>query len=84
MENPVISAGSTSGVNCTRFWLMAHALENASAIVVFPTPGISSIRMCPLARMAIITISTQESFPMTAFLTSSITFNAFTRYIVSS
>ena len=77
IENPITSDGSTSVVNCILFCLSAMDLENASASVVLPTPGISSISICPFARTAIITFSMISSLPFTAFLTSCITESAF-------
>ena len=53
IEKPVMSEGSTSGVNWTLPKLSPIVFENAKAIVVFPTPGTSSIRMCPPARIAV-------------------------------
>ena len=61
---PVTSAGNTSTVNCIL------RQSSCMAIVVFPTPGISSMRICPLANIAIRIFSSSSSFPMTAFLTS--------------
>ena len=73
---PVISAGKTSGVNCTLFCATLIALAKASARVVFPTPGTSSTSTCPPARMAVMSFSTHSVFPINAFFTSSITFCA--------
>ena len=70
IENPVISDGITSGVNCTLLHLSPNALANACAIVVFPTPGISSNRTCPPTIIAIYTLHMTSSFPITDFLTS--------------
>ena len=80
MENPVISAGSTSGVNCTLFCIRVMLLAKATAIVVFPTPGISSIKICPPAKIAARIFFTHSSFPITAFFTSSIIFRATSTY----
>ena len=50
--------------------LMEEALENASAMVVFPTPGMSSINTFPFASTASRIFAIKTSFPTTAFLTS--------------
>ena len=50
-----------------------RALENAMARVVLPTPGTSSIKMCPPAKIAANTLYIQSSLPVTAFFTSSTT-----------
>ena len=42
------------------------ALEKARARVVLPTPGLSSKRIWPRARMAIKVLHTTASFPTTA------------------
>ena len=70
IENPVISDGITSGVNCILLYLSPSAFANACAIVVLPTPGISSNNTCPPAIIAIYTLHITSSFPMTDFLTS--------------
>ena len=70
MEKPVMSEGITSGVNCTRLYCRLRALEKARAMVVLPTPGISSSRMWPRARMASSTLASTWSLPTTAFFTS--------------
>ena len=67
---PVTSAGNTSTVNCILRQSSCMASANARAIVVFPTPGISSMRICPLANIAIRIFSSSSSFPITAFFTS--------------
>ena len=73
---PTISDGITSGVNCTLLHLSPSVSANASAIVVFPTPGISSMRTCPLARIAIIILQITSSLPTTLFFISINTFFA--------
>ena len=69
-EKPTISEGMTSGVNCILLHLYPIALANPIAMVVFPTPGISSISICPPAVMASMTLSTASSLPVTTFFTS--------------
>lgn len=51
-------------------------LENARAIVVLPTPGMSSSRICPLARKASMVSRTSLSFPSRALHTSRMVFSA--------
>ena len=41
---PVISPGSRSGVNCTRFAVPSTETASALAMLVFPVPGMSSSR----------------------------------------
>ena len=50
-----------------------NALEKARAMVVFPTPGISSRRICPDLKIAIMIFSIASCLPITAFCTSWIT-----------
>ena len=45
--NPVMSDAMTSGVNCARLKSSPAERARADARVVFPTPGTSSMRMCP-------------------------------------
>ena len=66
----MISEGITSGVNCIRFSFRLSTLEKARAMVVFPTPGISSISTCPPARTAMRIFSTMSFFPITALVIS--------------
>ena len=75
-EKPVISEGITSGVNCTRLNRSPRALAKARAMVVFPTPGMSSSRMWPPARMAASTFTSTASFPTMTFFTSATTAEA--------
>ena len=70
-EKPTMSEGSTSGVNWTRLYFKLRALEKARAMVVLPTPGMSSKRMWPPARMAKRAMTSTPSLPTTAFFTSS-------------
>jgi len=70
IEKPVISDGITSGVNCILLYSRPNAFANACAIVVLPTPGISSRSTCPPAIIAIYTLQITSSFPITDFLTS--------------
>ena len=70
-EKPTMSEGSTSGVNWTRLYLRDRTLEKARAMVVLPTPGMSSNRMWPPARMARSAMTSTPSLPTTAFFTSS-------------
>ena len=67
-----MSEGRTSGVNCTRPYSRPSAFETEMAIVVLPTPGMSSIRMCPPAMMASRTFMSDSSFPTMTLLTSRI------------
>ena len=69
-EKPVMSEGITSGVNCIRENSRCSALPKARAMVVFPTPGMSSRRIWPLARMAARTFIRMLSLPTMLFLTS--------------
>ena len=75
-EKPTTSAGITSGVNCTRLYSRPMALEKARAKVVLPTPGLSSSRMWPRAKMAMSTLHTTASFPRMALRTSFTTASA--------
>ena len=52
------------------------ALEKARAKVVLPTPGLSSSRMWPRAKMAMSTLHTTASFPRMALRTSFTTASA--------
>ena len=47
------------------------AFEKATAIVVFPTPGISSSRICPPAQAVISIFIMISSLPITVFFISS-------------
>ena len=49
---PVMSLGMRSGVNCILLHPQPVVLANTLARRVFPSPGLSSNRMCPLARLA--------------------------------
>ncbi|CUP62607.1 Uncharacterised protein [Flavonifractor plautii] len=65
-----MSDGITSGVNWTRLYRRLRAREKARAMVVLPTPGMSSSRMWPPARMASSTFASTSSLPTTARRTS--------------
>ena len=67
---PVMSEGSTSGVNCILLYSIPSTCEKASAIVVFPTPGISSSSMWPPAKIVIRAFASTWSLPTTAFFSS--------------
>ena len=49
---PVMSLGMRSGVNCILPHSQPVVLANTFARRVFPSPGLSSKSMCPLARLA--------------------------------
>ena len=70
---PVRSEGSTSGVNCTRLYSSDSAFESASARVVLPTPGMSSISTWPPASTESSTFIIMSSLPMITFFISRIT-----------
>ena len=71
-----MSEGITSGVNCTRPYCKCSALEKARAMVVLPTPGMSSMRICPRANIASRAFTRTSSFPTTALRTCSSTSKA--------
>ena len=60
---PRMSAGSRSGVNCTRRKSPEKQRARALASVVLPTPGTSSMRRCCPARRATRTWSSTSSLP---------------------
>ena len=66
--NPVMSPGNTSGVNCILLFSSPIAFANARAMVVFPTPGTSSMSIFPPAIIDAIILATHMSFPTTTFL----------------
>ena len=77
---PTMSKGSTSGVNCTRLSFSSSARAKASASVVLPTPGMSSISTWPPASMAIQMVRMVCGLPNTALETSAATSAAFWLY----
>ena len=70
---PTMSEGNTSGVNCTRLSCSSSARAKASARVVLPTPGMSSISTWPPASMAIQMVRMVCGLPNTALETSAAT-----------
>ena len=69
MDTPRMSDGRRSEVNWMRWKVRSRLLESASARVVLPTPGMSSIRRCPSARMQRIACRTMSFFPRKIFVT---------------
>src|SRR6516165_176738 len=70
---PSRSAGSRSGVNCTRVNLSPNAAANDLAISVLPRPGRSSMSTWPRARTAVSMSVSAERLPTTARSISSST-----------
>src|ERR1700733_8394858 len=70
---PVRSPGSRSGVNWTR--RTEQSIERASALAssVLPTPGTSSIRMCPSASRTVIASRMASGLPEITVSTASVT-----------
>ncbi len=68
-----MSAGSRSGVNCTRAKSSPSTRARLRAASVLPSPGKSSSRTCPLASTAESTRVSGSRLPTTAFSTSSST-----------
>jgi hypothetical protein len=60
---PRMSEGSVSGVHWSRWTARPSAFPMASASVVFPTPGTSSIRRCPFDRRQTTASSTADAGP---------------------
>ena len=60
---PVMSEGSRSGVNCTRRKVQPRERAMVRASMVLPMPGTSSIRTCPLQRMATRSSSVASRLP---------------------
>ena len=69
---PVISEGITSGVSCILPKAQPHERAMAETRRVFPTPGTSSIRICPPVSIAAITSSMDFLLPTITFSTLSI------------
>ena len=69
MVKPVMSDGSTSGVNWMRRKEQPSEDANADTIVVLPSPGISSIKTWPEHSRAISSRSTTSSLPTMTFFT---------------
>ena len=59
----MISDGTVSDVNCTRRVSSPRTFAKAMAVVVLPTPGTSSMRTWPCARIAIKIFSTISFLP---------------------
>src|SRR5262245_7958132 len=70
---PTTSAGSRSAVHCTRANCRSSARATDRASVVLPTPGRSSMRMCPSATMQTRTRSSSSLRTSTASVTASAT-----------
>ena len=71
METPVMSEGSRSGVNWILLKLHPTLFAMLFASIVFPTPGTSSINMCPLHIKEISARRTAAVFPTMTFSTFS-------------
>jgi len=71
MLTPVTSEGSRSGVNCNRSKEQPSERASDFASMVLPTPGTSSIRMCPRLSRAITQSSISASLPTSTRLTFS-------------
>src|SRR5712692_5125954 len=69
MLTPVTSAGSRSGVNCSRSKAQPRERDSDLASMVLPTPGTSSISTCPRLSMAITHSSISASLPTSTRLT---------------
>ena len=67
---PVISDAMTSGVNCARLNESPAAFATDAASVVLPTPGTSSIRICPPEIIAARIRAVSRRFPVMTFPTS--------------
>ena len=72
MPTPMMSEGSRSEVNCTRWKLSPSVAANACASVVLPTPGRSSIRRWPPASRQTNASRTSRRLPRTTVLTCAI------------
>src|SRR5713226_2066509 len=69
MLTPVTSAGSRSGVNCSRSKAQPRERDSDLASMVFPTPGTSSISTWPRLSSAITHSSISASLPTSTRLT---------------
>src|SRR5947209_1292743 len=69
MLTPVTSAGSRSGVNCSRSKAQPRERDSDLASMVLPTPGTSSISTWPRLSMAITHSSISASLPTSTRLT---------------
>ena len=69
MRVPTRSAGTRSGVNCTRAKCPPTACAIVDTVSVLARPGKPSIRQCPSASRHTMTRSTRRSWPTTTFLT---------------
>src|SRR3989441_11317974 len=69
MLTPVTSAGSRSGVNCSRSKAQPRERDSDLASMVFPTPGTSSIRTWPRLSSAMTHSSISASLPTSTRLT---------------
>ncbi len=67
---PMMSAGTRSGVNCTRWNCPPTAPASDFTARVFASPGTPSTRMCPRASSAMSSRSSSTSWPTMVFLTS--------------
>ncbi|MCY1243471.1 hypothetical protein D9M72_564870 [compost metagenome] len=69
-NEPVMSPGIRSGVNCTRLVSRLSAAESVRTSSVLATPGTPSSRTCPRQSNAMSSPVTVESWPTTALATS--------------
>src|ERR1700722_14512766 len=76
MVEPSKSAGSRSGVNCTRVKSSPSAAAKDRAIRVLPRPGRSSISTCPRASTVVRMSVSADRFPTTTRSISSSTSTA--------
>ena len=67
---PVMSAGSKSGVNCTRLKFIPRVSENVVDNKVLASPGLSSNKMFPPARIPTAQRSRTGLLPITTCSTS--------------